>query len=210
MQRHWTTWSHDLSPLSDWCGMTVVCMASGPSMTQADADYCRGKANVITVNSTWRLAPWADVHYSSDDDWWWHELPAMRDRCTGEFWTGHRQGVAPDVKVCPYDKRARGLSRVKGSIAWGGNSGYCAIGLAVQFGAKRIMLLGYDQQDDGRGHWHGDHPDAIRKDFNWPMWHQRFAEMAKDAVRMGIDIVNCSRETALTCFPRARLEDVLC
>lgn len=185
-------------------------MASGPSMRADDAAYCRGKAMTITVNSTWRLAPWADVHYSSDHDWWALELEAMRAACAGQFWTGYPDGVADDVNVMPYDKRARGFSRVRGRIAWGGNSGYCAIGLAVQFGARRIVLLGYDQQDDGRGHWHGQHPESVRKAFNWPMWHQRFAEMASDARRDGIEIVNCSRETGLRCFRRERLEDVLC
>lgn len=179
-------------------------------MRQEDAYFCRGKAKVITINSTWRLAPWADVHYSSDADWWELELSAMRATCSGQFWTGHPAGVADDVNVCPYDKKARGLSKVPGRIAWGGNSGYCAIGLAVQFGARRILLLGYDQQDDGRGHWHGQHPESVRKAFNWPMWHERFAEMSADAGRMGIEIVNCTRETALTCFPRMSLEDALC
>lgn len=178
-------------------------------MRREDAMYCSGLARVITVNSTWRLATWADVHYSSDNDWWLHELAEMRQWCAGEFWTGHPEPIAPDIRNCPYEKRMRGLSKVHGRIAWGGNSGYCAIGLAVQFGARRILLLGYDQQDDGRQHWHGRHPDSIWKAFNWPMWHRRFAEMANDATRMGIEIINCSRETALQCFLRARLEDVL-
>lgn len=178
-------------------------------MRLEDALFCRDKARVITVNSTWRLATWADAHYSSDADWWALELPEMRAACEGQFWTGHAAGIAPDVHVMPYDKEARGLSKAPDRIAWGGNSGYCAIGLAVQFGASRIALLGYDMQDDGRAHWHGQHAASVRKAFNFPMWRQRFAEMAIDADRRGIEIVNCSRETALTCFPRAKLEDVL-
>lgn len=179
-------------------------------MRLEDAQHCRSKARAITVNSTWRLAPWASVHYSSDADWWAMELPNMRAACEGQFWTGHAAGVAEDVHVMPYDKAARGLSNVDGRIAWGGNSGYCAIGLAVQFGASRILLVGYDMQDDGREHWHGRHAESVRKAFNFPMWRQRFTEMAIDADRRGIEIINCSRETALTCFPRANLEQSLC
>ena len=190
-----------------WRGETVVVMASGPSMTQADADACRG-LRVITVNSTFALAPWADVHYSSDADWWEMNLPRMRRGCSGEFWTGHPYGViADDVKVCPYDKKARGVITQPGRIAWGGNSGYCAIGLAYQFGAARIVMLGFDQQGE---HWHADHPAAIRKPANWPMWRERFGEMAADFARLGVEIINCSRDTSLNCFPRQRLEDVLC
>lgn len=181
-------------------------MASGPSMTKEDAERCTAQ-RVITVNSTWRLAPWADVHYSSDHDWWEVELPEMRRECSGAFWTGHSEPIAPDVMHCPYDKRTRGLSRVAGRIAWGGNSGYCAIGLAHQFGAARVVLLGYDMQGDT--HWHGDHEPSVWKAFNFPMWRQRFAEMAADARRAGLEIINCSRETSLTCFPRASLESVI-
>jgi len=197
-----------------WAGQTFFCLASGPSMTTADALAVQGKGRVITVNNTWQLAPWADIHYSSDHDWWDHNLPEMRGRCEGEFWTGYPfpDWKRPkDVHMCPYEKRARGIITTPGHIAWGGNSGYCAIGLAVQFGAARIVLLGYDQQDpEGKGHWHGQHPDTIRKGFNWPMWHERFAEAADDLKRLGIEVINCSRETALTSFRRARLEDVLC
>lgn len=197
-----------------WAGETVFCLASGPSMTPEDALAVRGKGRVITVNDTWQLAPWADVHYSSDHDWWDHSLPRMRAECLGEFWTGYpfNDWARPlDVNQCPYDKQARGIITKPGRIAWGGNSGYCAIGLAVQFGAVRIVLLGYDQQDPhGKGHWHGQHPDAIRKDFNWPMWHQRFAEAAADLQRLGIDVINCSRESALTCWRRESLEELLC
>lgn len=168
-------------------------------------------ARVITVNSTWRLAPWADVHYSSDHDWWEVHIRQMRRVCAGQFWTGHPTYTEPDVQRCPYDKRGRGLSTKAGVINWGGNSGYCAIGLAHQFGARRIVLLGYDQcAHDGAGHWHEDHPDNIRKAFNWPMWHQRFEDLAADAKRMGVEIINCSRFTALRCFEQMSLEAALC
>ena len=49
LPKHWKQWD----------GRTVVVLASGPSMTQQDADYVEGKAKTITVNSSFRLAPWA-------------------------------------------------------------------------------------------------------------------------------------------------------
>lgn len=192
-----------------WAGETVVCLAAGPSMTRADADYVRGRARVITVNSSWRLAPWADAHYSNDHDWFEAELPQMTGVCTGEFWCGHPTWRHEAVRSIPFDKRARGIVRIPGRIAWGGNSGYGALGLAYQFGAGRIVLLGYDQSDAAGAHWHGEHPEAIRKGFNFPMWAERFAEAARDFRRLRVDVLNCSRATTLTCFPCARLEAVL-
>lgn len=189
----------------------MVCLASGPSLTCEDTDAVRGQSRVITVNTTYRLAPWADVHYSSDHDWYQMHLPEMRATCSGEFWTGHPTWHLPfDVRRCAYDKRGRGVASRRGVINWGGNSGYCAMGLAYQFGAARILLLGYDQCDpQGAAHWHGEHPKSIRKEFNWAMWTERFDEMARDFTRLGVEVINCSRVTALRCFRRASLEDAL-
>ena len=201
------SWPHS----KRWAGKTAICLASGPSMCAEDAKTAiKSGAKLITVNSTWRMAPSAHVHYSSDHDWWETNIDAMRDKCLGEFWTGHPTYEAPDVQRIPFDKAGRGLNKRAGFINWGGNSGYCAIGVAHQFGARRILLLGYDQcEHGGAGHWHEDHPASIKKAFNWPMWKVRFDEMAADAKASGIEIINCSRVTALRCFPQMRLQEAL-
>jgi len=193
-----------------WDGETVVCMASGPSMSKEDADYCRGKARVITVNTTYRLAPWANVHYSSDHDWWKFNLPEMRSMCHGEFWTGHHEFIATDMIHCPYQKQIDGISNKPGVISWGGNSGFCAMGLAVQFGASKIILLGYDMVDGkDKGHWHDDHDESIRKEFNFPMWLKHFLFAYNDFKKIGVEVINCSRESALTKYRTAKLEEVI-
>ena len=192
-----------------WAGQTVAVLASGPSMTAEDALYVRGRARVITVNSTWLLAPWADVHYTNDHDLLEAQLPAMRREAMGEIWCGHPTWRHPAVRSIPFDKTARGVTRRPGVIAWGGNSGYAALNLAYQFGAGRIVMLGFDQSDAGGAHWHGEHPEEYRKGFNFPMWAERFGEAARDFRRLGVDVVNCSRHTSLACFRMADLESVL-
>lgn len=177
-------------------------------MAGEDADYCRGKARVITVNSTYLLAPWADVHYSSDIDWWRLHVSGPMN---GEKWTGDPLAAQEmGLKCCPF-RRKSGLSTDPGVINWGGNSGFCALQLAFQFGAKRILLIGYDQKDpENKGHWHGEHPETVRRPFNFPLWHKHFERCARDFARNRVQVVNCSRDTALTCFPRAELRTVLC
>lgn len=91
------------------------------------------------------------------------------------------------------------------------NSGAGAIALAAARGARRIVLLGYDcQHTGGKTHWHGDHPKGcagnaapktIRK------WPAQFLDVQGRLA--GVEIINCSRETALTVFPRAQLEEAL-
>jgi len=90
------------------------------------------------------------------------------------------------------------------------NSGYQAIGLAYALGADRIILIGYDMQHTGGArHWHGDHPDGLKNAQGVEKWVKHFESLAVDLEGEGIEVVNCTIETALTCFQRADLRDVL-
>ena len=80
--------------------------------------------------------------------------------------------------------------------------------MAAQAGAKTIILVGFDcQHSSGRSHWHGDHPNHLGNAGMTHKWHEKFAELSRDFSH--IDIINASRETALTCFPRKPLESLL-
>lgn len=93
---------------------------------------------------------------------------------------------------------------------WGSNSGYQAINLAYLLGASRIILLGYDmQRTGGQAHWFGEHPKGLHQGANYTAWAPLFHPLAADLKAEGVDVINCSRETALTCFARAALDDVL-
>ncbi len=101
---------------------------------------------------------------------------------------------------------APGLSKIPGVIHQGNNSGYQIIDLAAQFGVRRILLLGYDmQKTGGKAHWFGDHPAKLKKPSPYGSWIANFDTLARDARERGIEIINCSRETALECFPRATI-----
>ena len=78
-------------------------------------------------------------------------------------------------------------------------------------GAKKIILLGYDCKyaSDGKRHFFGDHPPGMNGNAgSLRSWPGHFRSIS---VRFSkkCDIVNCSRDTALTDFRRANLEDVL-
>lgn len=195
-----------------WPGATAVCIGSGPSLTKEDVDACRGRARVIVVNSTFRLAPWADVCYTNDDDWLELHLGELRDYFEGQIWCGHPTWRSPFVHPIPFTRDAPGIVTAPGHLAWGMNSGAAALNLAVQFGARRVVLLGYDQQwRGGVGHWHGPHPPRLqnrRPGFHrWAAWFNR---AALDLKVLGVDCVNASRETSLRCFRRASLQEALC
>jgi hypothetical protein len=184
-----------------WAGETCAIIASGPSASQEKAEACKG-LRVITINTSFRLAPWADVFYACDEDWWavYHEEVM---RLPGEPWTLCK--VAADRYGVNWIEGVNnpGLSRNPERINTGGNSGYQAINLAYHFGVSRILLIGYDM---GGRHWHGRHPAPLRNSSPYGNWIPRFHALAEDLKAEGVDVVNCSPGTALKAFRVSTLE----
>ena len=193
-----------------WEGGTAVLIASGPSLTQEDVDYCRGKAHVLVVNDGYRIAPWADALYGCDPGWWDYHFDKLTG-FQGEKWTSSIQAREKyGLKWVAGDHKP-GLSLSPDLIHYGSNSGYQALNLAVLFGAKTIYLLGYDmQKTGGKSHWHGNHPPKLNKSTDYRMFISRFQSVEPSSLKeAGVTVVNCSRETALYCFPRAVITEVL-
>lgn len=194
-----------------------IC-ASGPSLTQEDVDSLKGQ-NVIVINTTYKLAKWAKVLYACDPRWWrWNE--GAKD-FEGERWTQF-SGMGKEGKLENYIEQNglsefdlnyirsvpnSGISEDSDYIYQGSNSGIQAINLAYHFGARSICLLGYDlQATGGKNHWHED-PEVDQA--KWSKWIPLFDRVAEDAKKLGIPIVNCTRETALTQFDRKNIDEIL-
>lgn len=108
---------------------------------------------------------------------------------------------------------APGLSTDPDVVHGGSNSGYQAVGLARHLGAlwedsfTRILLLGYDMQlTGGKSHFFGDHPPEIRNGGDPGRFVSAYRTI--DPNQYGIEIINCSRETALDMFPRSTIDDI--
>ena len=91
----------------------------------------------------------------------------------------------------------------------GGNSGYQAINLAYLWGATAIVLLGLDcsPSKDGKAHWFGQHGPGLTQRQPFDLWQAKFPRLAQDLKDDGVRVINCSRQTALTCFDRLPLKD---
>ncbi len=192
-----------------WPGGTVVCLATGPSLTQADVNYVQGKVDgVIAVSNAFALAPWADCLYSCDSKWWrWNWEHGAKQFAGLKYALDTGASRFPGVQVLR-NTGDSGLELKPHGLHTGKNSGFQAINLAVHFGAARIVLLGYDLQSgaDGRKHVHGDHPDRSAPPYALCLRH--FSTLVEPLRTAGIEIVNCTRRTALACFPQRLLEDV--
>lgn len=192
-------------------GGTAVCIGGGPSLTAEDVEYCRGRADVvIAVNDAYKLAPWANALFAADAAWWMvHKgAPGFRGLKYSLEATAARWGR--DIVVL---KRTGedGLELSPTGLRTGRNSGAAAINLAVHFGAARVLLLGYDMQakNDAQSHWFGAHPRPLRGGSPYPLFRSMFEKMVAPLASAGVQVINCSRQTALTCFPRAILTEAL-
>lgn len=205
--------------LNDWSAGTTVVAASGPSITVEQLEFCRGRAHVLVINNTHELAPWADAIYACDAEWWDHYGPTVR---IAERWSMVPKGNPGGWSLPARQKAAGerwGLKLIPGGpgqglgldcIHYGSNSGYQAINLAFLFGARRIVLLGYDfQNTGGRKHWHPDHPDGMNKNNNFTAWGRKFVPLVADLNQHGVTILNASAQTALAAVPRISLEQAL-
>ena len=204
-----------------WPGSTIVCIASGSSMSATPIDLIRhwreiGGCRVIAINDNIKLAPWADILYFADVKWWkWHRelvrnfsgLKFSIDNHGAERVTDRDVIVLDDLNFCTTTSGR--ISRAPHGIYTGRNSGYQAINIAVLLGAKRIVLVGYDMQPGPKGqvHWFGNHPEYTRMDYQ--DWRLEFNRMSETAERMNIEILNATVDTALECFKRVTLESLL-
>lgn len=143
--------------------------------------------------------------YACDYAWWKLHFDAVKFK--GERWT-------QDLKAY----REFGVSWVLGSskhglgvdcVHFGGNSGYQAINLAFLWGAKRIVLLGFDAKPvNGKDHWFGQHPKGLKQQQPYSLWLDRFPHLARDLVAQGVEVINCSMDSAIDCFRKQEIETI--
>jgi hypothetical protein len=201
-----------------WPNSTVVCVGGGPSLTDGDVMVCRDRqVRVIAINDAHRIAPFADVLYSSDERWWafYRGVPAFARR---KYAVERRPGSerkdyeqVPEEVVVLRNTGDRGIETSPDGLRTAKNSGGAAINLAVHLGAARIVLLGYDMGATRRrpSHWFGEHPPALRATSPYAVFRAEIATMVAPLRELGIEVLNASRVSALECFPRATLEEAL-
>jgi hypothetical protein len=179
-----------------------------------DIERCkRAGFGTIGCNDNWIFRP--DWLYAPDIAWI-KGTPAAHSH--PDKWTCD-QRVASELPGWQYiaidhTNQEKGLSFDPFLIHHGSNAGYQMLNIAFLSGASRIILLGYDmQRTNGQVRWKGLQPKGIEKTSpasdKFAGWRASLATMVPDFERAGVEVVNCSRATALMCFRRASLEAVL-
>lgn len=148
--------------------------------------------------------------YAADARFWDTYADEIFPNFRGECWSVSEQAMKKYGTYWIRHCRNRGFNVNPDTINGGGNSGFQGIHLAATFGAKKIVLLGFDmQRTGGKEHWHGKHKGRLPNGQGFANWIEQMGPLAKDLEKRGVEVVNCSRATALKCFPLRRLEDSL-
>jgi hypothetical protein len=197
----------------DWSGETVAIIASGPSAKSAGVHLLKGKMRVMAIKKNVELAPFADVVYGCDAPWW-RSVRGLPD------FKGLK--LAYDEAVCS----EFGLKRVDipdkysnelllgdvGKVGAAGNSGFQALNLTVQFGAKRILLVGFEASVRSGDHWYGrnnwngaNNPD----DRLCERWRKALDNAATVLSSLGIDVINTAPFSQAMKFKKMTIQDAL-
>lgn len=173
--------------------------------------------HVIGINIAYMLGNWISVCYFCDLTIFrnykyqlldWHNLKVTD---TGNMPPRERYLHCNIKKLRRNNKY--GLDPDPDRIRWNRNSGGGAIDLAVHFGCKRILLLGFDMKadDGGKTHFHSGLPcysnPTLERSFT--RFLKCFPFIANDAEKLGVEILNVNPDSAIEDFKKVRLEDVL-
>lgn len=166
--------------------------------------------------------PSADILYACDTQWWrsaegrraYRDFTGLKVRAINHE-RGEEcicRGEMPELRIVEVDTRHdRILTGAFGVLGYGGNSGFQAINLAVQLGARRLILAGFDMQMKNGVHWHGVHPRGLNNPAagNVNRWRRVLDAAAAPLAAAGVEVVNATRFTALKGFPRMKLRDAV-
>jgi hypothetical protein len=197
----------------NWSGQTAVIIGTGPSAKDAPLDQARGLARAIAIKGAWKLAPWASLLYGLDKGWWLanHGVPDFKGLKVTPSPTAARVFGLRQVSLKARAEILTGETGVLGCglRTGGGHSGFQAINLAIQFGARKIVLVGFDMTLSNGAHWNSDYrgvskPDAGRV----KSWRVALDGCAEQFKSLGVEVVVVG-PSALTAYPKMSLAEAL-
>ncbi|ESY72526.1 hypothetical protein X740_33225 [Mesorhizobium sp. LNHC221B00] len=192
----------------DWEGETVFVLAGGPSVLDLDLSLLKGR-RVIAINSAHLSYPDADALFYADSDWW-TRVGVREPAFAGEIFTTNALGGPAAVnRLVKVD--AGGISASPGRIRISATSVSGAINIATLRGAGRVVLLGVDGcfGPGGRRHHHGaNYPDPVRKG-SFDRHRRELEGLAPSIAALGVEVINCSPVSHVTCWPRMSLPEAL-
>ncbi len=204
------------APFLAWVGETVVIIGGGPSLRGFDWGRIH-HMNVIGCNDAYKLGEWVDVVFFADNPFYRSHQEALEKLEQPVVSITTQDCDSPHIMQLQRENLGACLWKDSDRVGFYMNAGNSAIGLAAKFGARRIILLGFDHKlgTDGKANWHP--PSTARsgevKQTEVPFdKFQNGAQMlARDlgAFFPDVEVLNAGPDSDLDVFPHVFLEDVL-
>lgn len=198
----------------EWPGERCFVICGGESVNGQKKQIAALKGRIIAVKHAVLLRPDADVLFCTAEAW--DALPLL-PKFRGTYAVIRRgKATAEYPEYIKWVTRTKDHSRLCDlpDHVSGYDAGTSAINLAYHFGAKEIVLLGYDMtggrwfcDQNGRGVWKHPLPRIPEDHFRRHMGPLK--ALAKDAKQKGIRIVNCSPISRVDAFEKQPLEAFL-
>lgn len=194
----------------EWKGERCFILAGGESIKEQEPLIPLLKGRVIAIKQSVSLRPDADVMFiaGKDDPKVCAKFFPMH---TGKYLIARStyNGAPERCKFLQRDTFNPGRLSLRPTHLCGFDAGTSAINLAFLFGAKQIVLLGYDMTG-GRwfsGRYHHHLPNPPEQHFKIHM--SALPTLAADLRDQGIDVVNCSAISKVKVFRKEMLERFL-
>jgi len=172
----------------------AVILATGPSLHASDIElFISGDIRLYAVNDAYRLAPYADYLLAGDGVWWDHHYGRVKQHSYSDLWTTDRRahqeyGINHFQLTRPF---------------YSANSAIQAVCLATHIHhCRRVVLLGQDLHDHNGKHFFGSHPPPLDRPSRYGNFIDMFCRLKETEWEpMGVEIVNATPGSAMTCFP---------
>jgi len=194
-----------------WEGETVFILGGGPSLDIPLEKIHDRK--VIGINESFKLGSWVDVNYIGNN----------------KYYAKNKADIAAydGLTVCSGGKSTRDdnvltvyasneiMTMKPGRIGKSINSGIGAMNLALQFGAAEVVLIGFDMGVHNGQNWHNNNVTLnVYKKHIDEKYYAKVRRIIEERVMdvfdiNGIDVINCTPDSKLTCFPRMTLDEYL-
>ena len=197
-----------------------VIIGTGPSLTTEQLEKVKHLKR-FGANRAFEFD--LDVIAACNWEFWHHYWDQIKDyRCHKWATLDYERVKHLDVNYIE-SRFMDGLSVDKNYIAHHHGTGPQLINLALHYGCKVMLLIGWDMRYPGKidrynytgnRHYFGEYPAELQ---HWPIYTAadgRLDGLMKELVTIkpadyGIEIINCTPNSAMTCFPAMSLDEAL-
>lgn len=201
-----------------WTGEDAFVICGGTSVRPDLVDRLRGRpgAHVVVINSSYLIAPWAEILFFADDRWWAREVSEGR-LSTLQAFEGQIVTIAHHTKHELLWHLHRSIPSIgeplatkRDTVALERTSLTGVLNLCLHKGAKRIILVGADNRDgpEGRTHHHAEYP-WDRKVETWRNKAQEVALAVAPLRAAGVEVINASPDSTFPWWDRPDFESWL-